>query len=73
MSLPTPVTVHAAPASLVPLTAAYMVASSTLLVANKWTLELFPYQNLLMMTQFLASALVVYIIGPVLGKVETGA
>lgn len=58
---------------MAPLVASYMIASSTLLVANKWALELFPYRNLLMLTQFLASFFVVYLMGPVLGRVETGA
>ena len=72
-SLPQPVTTRHHSATMAPLVASYMIASSTLLVANKWALELFPYRNLLMLTQFLASFFVVYLMGPVLGRVETGA
>ncbi len=71
-ALPQPAVVRHHSASIAPLVASYMVASSTLLVANKWALELFPYRNLLMGTQFLASFFVVYMLGPVLGRVETG-
>eukprot|EP00179_Madagascaria_erythrocladioides_P028333 CAMPEP_0198339596 /NCGR_PEP_ID=MMETSP1450-20131203/41036_1 /TAXON_ID=753684 ORGANISM="Madagascaria erythrocladiodes, Strain CCMP3234" /NCGR_SAMPLE_ID=MMETSP1450 /ASSEMBLY_ACC=CAM_ASM_001115 /LENGTH=370 /DNA_ID=CAMNT_0044044539 /DNA_START=79 /DNA_END=1191 /DNA_ORIENTATION=- len=41
--------------SLVPLLVGYAVCSSTLLVANKWALELFPKKNLLMFFQFFTS------------------
>jgi len=40
---------------LLPLVISYAVCSSSLLVANKWALELFPLPNLLMFAQFFTS------------------
>jgi len=49
-------------AGLLPLVLGYAVCSSTLLVANKWALELFPKANLLMFFQFFSSYAVVLVL-----------
>jgi len=49
-------------AGLLPLVVGYAVCSSSLLVANKWALELFPMPNLLMFAQFATSLAVVVVL-----------